>query len=102
MSFWVYVLKCSDNSYYTGHTDDLEKRIGQHQSGEVPGYTHDRRPVKLEFSQEFDSREEALATELRVKGWSRRKKAALIRGDWAGLKAAAKKDFRARPSVRPE
>jgi len=50
MAFWVYILRCADDSYYTGHTDNLEKRIGEHQAGEIPGYTHDRRQ-RLESSQ---------------------------------------------------
>jgi predicted GIY-YIG superfamily endonuclease len=60
----------------------LQHRIGLHQSGEVPGYTHSRRPVELAFSQECATREEALSAELQIKGWSRRKKEALFRGDW--------------------
>jgi len=59
MSFWVYILRCSDGSYYTGHTDNLEKRIGMHKSGEISGYTTSRLPVKLVFSEDFPSREEA-------------------------------------------
>jgi tRNA/rRNA methyltransferase len=90
MSFWTYVLRCSDGSYYTGHTDDLEKRIAQHQSGELPGYTRERRPVELMWAESFPSREEALAAELQVKDWSRAKKEALFRSDWAGLSLAAK------------
>lgn len=85
MSFWVYILRCADNSYYTGHTDSLEKRIAEHQSGEVEGYTSTRLPVVVVFSQEFPSREEAKACERQIKGWSRGKKEALIRGDWAGV-----------------
>ncbi|MEK6807277.1 MAG: GIY-YIG nuclease family protein [Pseudomonadota bacterium] len=90
MSFWVYILECSDGSYYTGHTDNLELRLGQHQSGSVPGYTHDRRPVQLRFSQEVVTREEALTMELRIKGWSRRKKEAMMRGDWVEVSRLAK------------
>jgi len=93
MAFWTYILRCSDMSYYTGHTDNLEQRIGQHQLGEVDGYTAKRRPVQLVFSQEFSTREEALAAELQVKPWSRAKKEALIRGDWKGLQLASKKKF---------
>lgn len=93
MPFWVYILKCSDNAYYTGHTDRLESRIAQHRAGEIPGFTHDRRPVEQVFSQQFETREEALSAELQIKGWTRRKKEALIRGDWPGLKVLAKKDF---------
>jgi putative endonuclease len=82
MSFWVYILKCNDGSYYTGHTDNLEKRIGEHQSGACGGYTSTRLPVELVFSQVFPTREEALASERQIKGWSRKKKEAMIRGDW--------------------
>ena len=82
MAFWVYLLLCADGSYYTGHTDSLEKRIAEHQAGEVPGYTSTRRPVELVFVQVFPTREEALAAEQRIKGWSRKKKEAMIRGDW--------------------
>lgn len=83
MPFWVYVLRCADGSYYTGHTDDLTRRVGMHQHGEIPGYTSKRRPVELVFSQECSTRIEALAAELRIKGWSRAKKEALMRGEWA-------------------
>ncbi|WP_445191016.1 TrmH family RNA methyltransferase [Sphingomonas sp. Tas61C01] len=91
MSFWAYILRCADGSYYTGHTDDLERRIGQHQTGAIPGYTHSRRPVELMWSQDFPSRLEALAAERQVKDWSRKKKEALFRGDWEAVSAAAKK-----------
>jgi predicted GIY-YIG superfamily endonuclease len=82
MSFWVYILKCTDGSYYTGHTDNLEKRIEEHQSGACGGYTLTRLPVELAFSQDFPTREEALTSERQIKGWSRKKKEAMIRGDW--------------------
>lgn len=91
MSFWVYILRCADNSYYTGHTDDLEKRIGEHQAGEAEGYTSTRLPVALVFSQEFPSRDEAKACERRIKGWGRRKKEALMREDWAEISRLARK-----------
>ena len=86
MSFWVYILRCSDGSYYTGHTDDLAQRVGKHQLGEVPGYTNQRRPVELVFSQPCATREEALSAELQIKGWNRAKKEALCRGEWGRLK----------------
>ena len=95
MSFWVYILRCSDGTYYTGHTDDLERRIAQHQMGELPGYTHDRRPVELAFSETFTDRIDALERERQVKDWSRKKKEALIRGDWNAVSDAA----RSRPRV---
>ena len=89
MSFWVYMLACSDGSYYTGHTDNLEKRIGEHQLGEIKGYTSSRLPLKLAFSQDFPTREEALNSERQIKGWSRKKKEALIRGDWKEISRLA-------------
>ena len=93
MDFYVYILRCADGSYYTGHTDDLERRIGEHHSGLVPGYTQTRLPVALIYSDTFQTRDEALAAEFQIKRWSRKKKEALARADWAALSAAAKKDF---------
>jgi putative endonuclease len=82
MGFWAYMLHCADRSFYVGHTDDLDARIGAHRSGLIPGYTSKRLPVTLVWSDEFPSRYEALQAERRIKGWSRAKKLALIRGDW--------------------
>ena len=96
MSFWVYILECADGSYYTGHTDDLDRRIAQHQSGEMPGYTQTRHPVVLRFCQDIATREEALFMERRIKGWSHKKKEAMMRGDWAEVSRLAKS---ARPST---
>lgn len=93
MSFWAYMLRCGDGSYYVGHTDHLERRVSQHQSGEMPGYTATRRPVTLIWSQDFETREEALTAEMQIKRWSRVKKEALMTGDWERLSMAAKKDF---------
>ena len=90
MSFYLYILRCSDNSYYTGHTDDLEERLEKHQRGEHSGYTSARRPVELAFSHLFPSRDEAFRAEQQVKGWSRRKKEALIMGDWDSLRQLAR------------
>ncbi len=82
MSFWAYLLRCADGSYYVGHTDNLEQRIGQHQTGFFTGYTYKRRPVTLIWSQEFPTRAEAKDAEKQVKGWSRAKKEAMAAGDW--------------------
>jgi len=96
MSFWVYIFRCADGSYYTGHTDNLEKRIGEHTTGAIAScYTFKRRPLELTFLQEFTTREDALASELQIKGWSRKKKEAMICGDWAEVSRLAR-------SVRPE
>ena len=66
MVFWVYILSCADGSYYTGHTDNLEQRIGIHQAGAYPGYTTSRLPVNLVWSQECATREEALSAEMQI------------------------------------
>jgi predicted GIY-YIG superfamily endonuclease len=96
MSFWVYILRCADGSYYTGHTDDLEKRLAEHHTGQVAGYTATRGPVRLLFSEVFSTREEALASERRIKGWSRKKKEAMMRGDWAEVSRLARGERPAR------
>ena len=84
--FWVYMVKCADASYYIGHSDNLDLRIRQHQVGAIPTcYTFFRRPVELAYSQGFPTRVEAIAMERKIKGWSRAKKAALIRNDWTEI-----------------
>ena len=91
MAFWVYIIRCADDSYYTGHTDDLEKRITEHHTGAIPCcYTFKRRPLKLVYYQEFTTREEALAAERQIKGWTRKKKEAIIQSDWAEVSRLAK------------
>jgi putative endonuclease len=90
MGFWAYMLHCADGSFYAGHTDDLDGRIGAHQSGLIPGYTATRLPVKLVWCDEFPSRYEALQAERQVKGWGRAKKLALIRGDWKLISSLAR------------
>jgi putative endonuclease len=90
MAFWAYILRCTDGRYYTGHTDNLEARLAQHQAGGFCDFTSRRRPIQLVWSQEFSTRIEALEAERRIKPWSRAKKEALIRGDWAALSYYAK------------
>ena len=82
MAFWKYILLCADGKYYVGHSENLEQRIAQHQSGLCGGYTLHRRPVELVWSEHFQTRYEALSAERQIKGWSRAKKTALIAGDW--------------------
>ncbi len=98
MTFHAYLLRCSDGSFYAGHSDTLEQRIAQHDQGSADGYTRDRRPVVLEWCAEFSTREEALAAERQIKGWSRAKKQALIRGDWDGVSMLARRS----PVLRDE
>lgn len=86
MPFWTYMLLCADGHYYTGHTDNLEQRLADHQGGRDPrSWTYTRRPVSLVWAEQFATRAEALDAEVRVGGWSRRKKEALIGGDWETL-----------------
>jgi len=98
MSFWIYILHCADNSYYTGHTDNLEERIAKHKAGEIEGYTSARLPVRLVFSEQFPTREEALTCERQIKGWGRKKKEPLMRGDWAELSRLARRGHPSRAS----
>ncbi|RLC45604.1 MAG: GIY-YIG nuclease family protein [Candidatus Cloacimonadota bacterium] len=93
-TYWVYILKCIDGSYYTGSTSNLEKRLSEHQQGAIPGYTHKRRPVKLVFSDYFEEVYDAISAERQIKGWTRAKKEALIRGDFELLKILAKKKWK--------
>jgi predicted GIY-YIG superfamily endonuclease len=84
------MLRCADGSYYTGHTDNLDVRLAAHRTGALPGWTLTRRPVELVWSEWLGTRDEALSAELRIKGWSRAKKEALIRGDWDLIRELAK------------
>lgn len=94
MVFWVYIFRCTDGSYYIGHTDNLEKRIDEHTTGATTScYTFKRRPLELVFSQDFPTRAEALASERQIKGWSRKKKEAMMRGDWAEVSRLAKSSY---------
>jgi putative endonuclease len=82
MEFYVYMLRCSDDSLYVGHTDDLEARLLAHERRLFSGYTAKRLPVKLIFTETFATREDAFAVERQIKGWTRAKKLALTEGDW--------------------
>jgi LAO/AO transport system kinase len=95
--FFVYLLRCSDGSYYCGQTDDIETRMHQHHAGEI-GYTSARKPVELVWQGGFETREGAIAFEQQVKGWSRAKKEALIAGDWGRIQELAK----SKASIRSE
>ena len=81
--YYVYILKCKDGSYYTGITNTIEKRFIEHQSGHNKNsYTYKRRPLSLEFYQEFNDAEQAIYFEKKIKKWTRAKKEALIKGDF--------------------
>lgn len=78
---WVYILKCSDNSYYVGSTTDLVTRMNEHIMGIFKGYTSNRLPIELMYSESFSTVKEAMNVEKQLKGWTRKKKESLIRGD---------------------
>ncbi len=92
-SYYVYILKCADDSYYIGHSDNLESRLVAHQQKLLPCYTNTRLPVQLVFVQEFATRDEAFAGERKLKGWSRKKKEALINERHELLRIYSKKKF---------
>jgi putative endonuclease len=84
--YYVYILECLDKSYYTGITSDLEKRILEHKNGlSEKCYTYSRRPIRLKFVAEFQDVNDAIAREKQIKGWSRRKKQALIENNFSEL-----------------
>ncbi len=83
MVYTVYILKCADNAYYTGITNDIDRRLWEHQSGYDPkAYTFNRRPVELVFYEHFPDVNQAITFEKQIKGWRRVKKEALINQRW--------------------
>ena len=93
MGAFVYMLQCADDSFYVGSAtgDDLSYRVAQHETGAYPGYTYSRRPVRLVWSEQFERITDAIAVERKIKGWSRKKKQALIKGDWNEIRQHAKR-----------
>lgn len=84
--YYVYILECADGAYYTGITNNVERRLGEHNAGnDRMAYTYCRRPVKLVYSEIFKEVEQAIAWEKQVKGWGRKKKEAIIKGEWDAL-----------------
>ena len=77
--FYIYILKCSDGSYYVGNTQNIEKRIAEHRSKKYCGYTSSRLPIDLIFIQIFPTKQEAFDAERKIKKWTRKKKEALIK-----------------------
>lgn len=86
---YVYILECGDGSFYTGSTQDLERRLWEHQTGRGAKHTRSRLPVRLVFAEFYEDVSEAFAREKQIQGWGRRKKLALIASDWEGLLRAA-------------
>ena len=92
----MYILECSDGSYYVGSTKDLEYRLSEHQEGKGANYTARRLPIKLVYSEEYERVSHAYAREKQVQNWSRVKREALISGNQEILPGLAKKDFEKR------
>ena len=104
MPYVVYILECSDGSYYTGSAADLSQRIWQHETGaSSSSYTYSRRPVKLVWASEETQRySEALKWERQIKGWSRAKKQALIRGDFDAIHEIVKAERKRREANKKQ
>jgi len=99
MGAFVYILRCSDGSYYVGSTrKSLERRLAEHDSGYFGGYTVGRRPVVLAWAEEFDRITDAIAAERKLKGWTRAKKEALIEGNLDLLRSLSKRGTRTGPA----
>jgi len=93
-TMYVYILECSDTSYYVGVTNDLERRLLEHQSGmHEDSYTATRLPLKLVYHEQFDDPNAAIEREKRLKKWSRAKKEALIKANEQELVNLSKKHF---------
>ena len=90
-TFYVYILRCSDDSYYVGHTRDVTLRVARHNNGKGASWTARRLPVTLVYQESAATEEAAIKRERQLKGWSRKKKEALIEGDHAALKTASKR-----------
>jgi len=86
-----YILRCADGSYYVGSTRDLGVRMEQHAAGLVSSYTSKRLPFELVWSAEFERIDDAYVLEKRIQGWSRRKREALIRGEFEALPDLSRK-----------
>jgi predicted GIY-YIG superfamily endonuclease len=99
----VYILKCADDSYYVGMTINLERRLKEHQKGyRDSSYTSTRRPVELVWSGEMQTRADAIKVEHRIKGWTRAKKEALIRGERKGIHEIVKRERKTRGRGKKE
>jgi putative endonuclease len=90
MPFFVYIIECSNNALYTGITNNLKRRFNQHQTGKGGHYTAYNPAVRLRYHEEYPTRSAAAKRECQIKGWSRTKKLALIKGDKGILKAASR------------
>ena len=92
--YYVYILKCADELYYTGVTNNMDRRLIEHNTGyNKDSFTYKRRPVELVFVHQFKYINQAIAFEKRLKKWSRKKKEAVINDRWNDLQILSKKKF---------
>lgn len=92
--YYVYILRCSDNTFYTGLTSDIDRRLQEYLDGKYKNsYTYNRRPLTLDFFADFSTINEAISKEKQIKNWSQKKKIALIKGEFDNLPNLAKKKF---------
>ncbi|WP_321296297.1 GIY-YIG nuclease family protein [Marinifilum fragile] len=89
MTCYTYILQCKDGAYYTGSTRNLDKRLEEHMLGLGSNFTKKHLPVKLLYFEEFDRIDDAFYREKQIKGWSRKKKEALINNQKDALKVFA-------------
>lgn len=102
MEVTVYIVRCADGAYHTGLTNlPVEARVWEHNNDPIDGFTARRRPVHLVFAEVYDRITDAIARERQIKGWSRAKKEALIRGDYSALPALSSRPSRLGPASRP-
>ncbi|MDK1030104.1 MAG: GIY-YIG nuclease family protein [Anaerolineae bacterium] len=103
MPYYVYILQCADDSYYTGSALDISLRLFEHQEGRNPkAYTYSRRPVKLVWNNEVKTKREARLLEHQIKGWNRKKKAALIQGDFDAIHEIVRDERKKRDKLKKE
>ena len=88
--WYLYILKCRDGSYYIGRTNTLQQRIERHNKARAAKWTSDKLPVRLVYQEKYEFEHEAIRRERQIKRWSRKKKQALIAGDFKRLKALSK------------
>jgi putative endonuclease len=101
--YYVYIFECADGTYYTGVTNDMERRYMEHSTGlSISSYTYSRRPVKLVWYAETNLVYYAIEKEKQIKKWSKAKKAALINSDWDKLVKLSRKNFILRKMIMPE
>ncbi len=84
MSYFVYMLECSDRSYYTGYTRNIEQRLALHQKGSGSAYVYSRRPFKLIYTEKYPTQRQAMQREMEIQKWRRARKLALLSGDLKG------------------